>query len=363
MSDLYRKEALDAQATKPYGKIILIQPPSLLLLTAVSIAFAVLVGLFLTYGSYTRHSTVSGQLLPDAGLIKVYAPRPGIVLEQHVKENQQVAIGDVLFVVSSERPVTGAAGIGDGARLPAATDRQLLVSKVAELRRQLDILDQQIVNQKARIALSRKTVDTYRNLLSKKYISSEQLQLKEADLLDQQARLQTLDRERIALTHEIGTQYVVITATQPGIATGVSASVGQAVDHQQPLLFIVPGDSELHATLYAPSRAVGFIEAGDPVLLRYEAYPYQKFGQHAGVVSWVSKTAIAPQEIKDLGRRTDSAEPLYEIRVKLDAQSILAYGKPQPLQAGMAVDADIQQERRRLYEWILDPLLTLTGRF
>ncbi len=363
-SQLFRKEALEAQRPTPYGKIILVQPPSFGLLTAVSAAFAAAIVVFFACGSYTRRSTIGGQLLPDAGLIKIYSPHPGIVLERRIREDQRVAPGDVLFVVSGEQAV----GPGDdsldselgGAR--AAGARSLLVSKAAELRLQLEILDQQVATQKNRLALSQQAVDTYRDLLQKKYIPAEQLQLKREDLFDQQARLQGLQRERVALTHELGTQYWVITATRAGTATALAADVGQTVDSQKPLLCIVPADSALHAELLAPSRAVGFVHGGERVLLRYQAYPYQKFGHYTGSVVSVSAAAMAPAELAAFGEGPRDGEPLYQIRVRLDAQSVLAYGKPQPLRSGMAVEADVLQERRRLYEWILDPLFSLSGR-
>ncbi len=42
-------------------------------------------------------------------------------------------------------------------------------------------------------------------------------------------------------------------------------------------------------------------------------------------------------------------------------QTVMAYGKETPLQAGMRVDADIVVENRRMIEWVLDPLFTITG--
>jgi len=32
------------------------------------------------------------------------------------------------------------------------------------------------------------------------------------------------------------------------------------------------------------------------------------------------------------------------------------------LQAGMTLDADVRLDRRRLIEWLFDPLLSVTGR-
>ena len=57
-----------------------------------------------------------------------------------------------------------------------------------------------------------------------------------------------------------------------------------------------------------------------------------------------------------------SSEPVYRITVELARQTVTAYGEALPLQAGMTLEADIALERRRLYEWVLDPLYTVTGR-
>ncbi|MBY0237030.1 MAG: secretion protein HlyD, partial [Burkholderiaceae bacterium] len=56
------------------------------------------------------------------------------------------------------------------------------------------------------------------------------------------------------------------------------------------------------------------------------------------------------------------SEPLYRITVKLDRQTVSAYGQAQPLAAGMQLDADVMLERRRLIEWIFEPILSLAQR-
>ncbi|MEI0692988.1 HlyD family secretion protein, partial [Pseudomonas aeruginosa] len=43
-------------------------------------------------------------------------------------------------------------------------------------------------------------------------------------------------------------------------------------------------------------------------------------------------------------------------------QAVTAYGQPRPLQSGMLLNADILQDTRRLYEWVLEPLYSLTGK-
>ncbi len=55
-------------------------------------------------------------------------------------------------------------------------------------------------------------------------------------------------------------------------------------------------------------------------------------------------------------------ERVYRVTVAIDHQTIEAYGKAVPLQAGMTLTADIILEKRSLIQWLLDPLLSLRGR-
>jgi membrane fusion protein len=123
----------------------------------------------------------------------------------------------------------------------------------------------------------------------------------------------------------------------------------------QSLLSILPAGSALQAQLLVPSRAIGFIDPGSRVVLRYEAFPYQKFGQQYGRVTDVSRSALNSSEVATLiGQQ--SQQPLYRVQVKLDKQFVLAYGHKEPVKPGMALQADILMDRRSLLEWVFEPL-------
>jgi membrane fusion protein len=111
-----------------------------------------------------------------------------------------------------------------------------------------------------------------------------------------------------------------------------------------------------------PSRAIGFIEPGDKVLLRYRAFPYQKFGHHTGRVARISRSALSPSDFGALIGNTPQGETFYRVTVKLARQSVMAFGKPEQLKPGMLLDADILGEKRRLIEWVLEPLYSVSGR-
>jgi membrane fusion protein len=158
---------------------------------------------------------------------------------------------------------------------------------------------------------------------------------------------------------------LVLRAPEDGMVTAVVAERGQPVTPGVALASLLPADAKLQAHLFAPSSAVGFVHADQAVQLRYQAYPYQKFGHQAGQVMQVSRTPLQAAELAGLSlpaRGGDGHEPLYRITVTLDHQAVQAYGRAQPLAPGMQLDADVMLDRRRLIEWIFEPLLSVTGR-
>ena len=416
---LFRRAALDAQKPKSCGEILLVRPLSYRLLSLAALLCTLAIVALFTWGSYTKRSSVTGQLVPSAGLLRIYPPQTGIVGKKLVAEGQSVKAGDTLYLISSERQSSTLgsvfASVSEqlGARKESLTGelertRQLqreeqegLTKQVAALRSELEKIDSLLEGQRDRVALAEETSKRYQSLLEQDYISREQRQQKREELLDQQTRLKSVEREQIALRRELGSRQesldalrfkhenqlaqiervisstsqelsesegrrmLAITAPIDGTATAVVAEVGQAVDGRRPLLSIVPAGSQLEAQLYAPSRAVGFVRPGAEVLMRYQAYPYQKFGHARGTVVSVARTALPGSEISSLlapGAEAQGSEPLYLISVALERQSINAYGVAQPLQAGMLLEADVLQESRKLYEWVLEPLFSLSGK-
>ncbi len=155
--------------------------------------------------------------------------------------------------------------------------------------------------------------------------------------------------------------------------TGLNLQVGQSVQAGQSLATLVPvtasemgapenSTQTLEAQLFAPSRTVGFVAPGQRVYLRYAAYPYQKFGLHGGRISAISATPFAAHELppnlsRQVAAQAGSEEALYRINVQLDQQVVRAYGKDHLLKAGLTLDADVLQDRRRIWEWVLEPVL------
>ncbi|THJ45979.1 HlyD family efflux transporter periplasmic adaptor subunit [Burkholderia sp. LS-044] len=415
-SPLFRQAALNAQRTSLLGEIVLVRPVSFAILTVAATAMAIVVIVFFAFGSYTRRTTVEGVVTPDTGLVKLYAKQPGVVLEKRVTEGQRVTRGQVLYTISTDLQSSAAGDTQvalinqarqrkallqqeiDKTRRLQSDERDTLRARISSLRTQLAGIDDQIAAQRLRTSLAADASARYAGLLARDYISTDQSQQREADLLDQRARLNSLQRDRAstaqllkeAVNEDAGLSFkqqnvlsqidrnvidvdqaliesearreLVITAPEAGTVTAVITEPGQMSDGSHPLASIVPANAHWQAHLFVPSTAVGFIRVGDPVLIRYQAYPYQKFGQYAANVVSIAGTALSPAELAISGGPGGNDGAFYRITVALQSQSVTAYGLPQPLQAGMALQADVLQERRRLYEWVLEPLYSLTGK-
>ena len=203
-----------------------------------------------------------------------------------------------------------------------------------------------------------------------------QLDARHADLRDELSAFDLATAEKasairqqvLELDEEIGhaesQREVRITAPRDGTVTGIISLVGQTVSAGTPLLTIVPADQPLVAQLLAPTNAIGFVREGSDVLLRYAAFPYQKFGQYPGKVEVISRATLRPEEVAQLnagGFDAGSAPSLYRITVAPGEAFVSAYGRREPLQAGMQVEAHILAETRPLYQWVLEPLYGLRG--
>jgi membrane fusion protein len=417
---LFREEVLAGRQRQWLGTVLLTPRLSYRVFAAFAAITTLALFALLLRGSYTRKARIAGWLVPQQGLVQVFAPQAAVVTEISVVEGARVHAGDPLIRLSSELRSTarGATQLEianrlesrrasllqareETARLGAQRSRSL-ADRVATLTSELAQLDSSITLQRERVELARKSEGREREIHARGLSSDQELQTSAEGRLEQESRLRDLIRGRIAAQGERLTlqgqledmpitartdvanldrdiaqveqdlaevearREIVLTAPEAGTITAVQVERGGRAVPNVPLMSLVPAGSQLEAHLFSPSRSIGFLRPGQRVLLRYEAYPYQKFGHYDGVIAAISRSAVNPSELPaqlaGLTRLVDSSEPVYRVRVRLARQEVTVYGRPVPLQPGLQLDADVLIERRRLIEWVLDPLFTLTGR-
>lgn len=422
-SQLFRDEVLIAKKNSWLGEIVLIRPLSFRIVASFSLLLVIALALFLFLGQYTKRIPASGVLQPIGGIIKVQSSQAGIVVRRLVEEGSKVTSGQPLFILSSDITLgnnaystatqEANASIVNSftqRKLSLDIDRENLLLQVRQQKAQFEQnatnLHEQIQQIDAEILLQQQRLDSaeaqhrrQQQLAQEKYISDSALAQKKDQVAEIASHLQNLLRvksslrsslqntqneldslplklkreqgqlERQALElaqNQLASQsrsQFVVTAVDAGTVTNIMVDVGQMITTQS-LASILPEHSKLEAHLYISNRAIGFIKPGQNVLLRYAAYPHQKFGQFLGNISEVARVTLGATELPAaIAKKIDESESYFRVKVALNKQSIQAYGKQQALTPGLQVDADILQSKRRLIEWLFEPLLTLTGQF
>jgi membrane fusion protein len=414
---LFREESLENTKVRSIGSVILVPHLSGWLISLLFSFLAICVLIFLWQGSHTRRVTTTGQIIPAEGLIRVYTPQAGIVMQKHVTDGQLVTKGSLLFVINSDRIVGNSREMHADMATQVSSRQRSLQEQMNRYRlakkEELESVQQRIENleedavtvaslisqQEQRLQLAEESQRRYQTLLKQDLISGEEALQKQLEASEQRSRLKALQRDALSAQREVVSLHqekdnikqryesqiaqlerdisvttqelteietrrrVLVTATETGRVTLVSAEIGQVVDNSKALATIVPESSRLIARLYAPSSSIGFVQQGDQILIRYQAFPYQKFGQHNGVVKSVSTSSISPADVANiLGTSAQTGESYFSIDVELKEFSIKTATVERPLQPGMLLEADILQERRKLYEWIFEPLYGITQR-
>jgi membrane fusion protein len=413
---LFRREVLQARAPATVGAIRLATPLSHRVWAALGVCFAASLCVWLGVGHYTRRERVVGNLTPQAGLLTVSARVLGNLATVHATEGATVRAGDTLATISTERSSATfddtAADISaqlrqQQARLQADIDgaQKLAGVQASELRKQIITFDRQLVQVNAQIAVERRQVAELSALLSrfeglgnKGYVSVIEVQQQRNQKANAEQQAQAFMRQRVELQQQRDSarnqlnelplttaaklndlhrqlaqvnqslaqneseRTSVLRAPADGVVSAVLVKPGQTITPGQAVVSLVPKDSVLQAQLWVPSKAIGFVHTGTSVVLRYTAYPYQKFGAQRGTVTAVSRSALTPAELAAVLGQASAQESLYRVDVALPAQHIDVYDQPESLRPGMAVEADLLLEERRMVEWIFEPLYGLGRR-
>ncbi|GAA4504652.1 HlyD family type I secretion periplasmic adaptor subunit [Gluconacetobacter tumulicola] len=161
---------------------------------------------------------------------------------------------------------------------------------------------------------------------------------------------------------------VVMRADRDAVVLGIAAlSVGSVMQSGTQLMTLVPVDSGLEVEAAIRGSDVGFIRAGDHVLLKFATFPYTQYGGAEGVVRVISADSFAPGESgrgapgsPAPAQPADAAggmDAYYRARVRVDRYTL--HGVPPffHAQPGMPVEADIHVGRRTIMQYLMNHLV------
>ncbi|KQN26343.1 hypothetical protein ASE86_09470 [Sphingomonas sp. Leaf33] len=399
---LFRQEAIDAQRQRLSGTVVAALPPSARIYTGVILMVALAIVLLLVFGSYATNAPIRGVVAYDTGVARVYPRSAGEVRRILVREGEQVAAGAPLVELGLAQGERGLAEqIAQLDRQIAEIDRQLgiaeglassetgaleeqrrgLAESVTSLERQRGIAREQVglaeksVTRSQRLAkegagtqrqvdaaraellMRRSEVEnlTERLITARSSIADLGIKLSQGGLTSGKAASQLRNERSTLMTQRadlVRSDHIVLTAPVAGRVADLIAEPGRHAAPDTSLVTVVPDGGTLETWFYAPTQAVGFARPGQAVRLRFDAFPYQKYGSGRGVVTDVSRVAVDPAAVDPaLGIK----EASFRVRVRItsigSAPATAAGVRP-----GMTVSGDLILERRPLWALLFAPI-------
>ena len=301
-------------------------------------------------------------------------------------ENQQAELALVKQRLASQELVT--------TNDTEITSVRLAQARLESLSLEISRVVQELSFAQQRLADAQRQLKRQQELVTEGFVSPEAVEIKRSDVLQQQMQVSALQRAQLSLSRDMAAQQeelklialraksqrallskdmanaqqewnehsskkLQLTSPIDGIVTQISVSAGQTVRPDIPIATIVPLNTSPEVLLLIPSRSIGFIRVGQKVSVRYQAYPHEHYGRHYGVVKDIARVALPPQEVVQHIR---VEEPVYTVRVSLPTDYLEFEGKRLALTPGMVVEADVELDRLKIYQWLLEPFYRLGAR-
>lgn len=378
-----------------------------------SLVVVSLIVLAVRYGS--EDAVVAGRLVPVQGMATVLAPVSGVVRWLDADDGKRVVAGEALALVAVQRtlPELGDASLAleqglqqkeDSIELARDAFTEQLAVQAAGLHEQMHAaraearqIDLEIAARREQIHIAGDVLTRRRSIEAATAAGLAAAEQQEALLLEYTVQLQSLRRQQAAtqrLTAQLkqaarelpgrrkandatyaerlaqlrlqqveneANAALLVKAPVDGVVVAQMVKPGQSVHMGQPLLSVLPGDGRLQAELMVPGRAIGAMAPGDRVVLRYQAFPHQKFGVQRGTIAHISRTAVDSEEASFGTAVPAMKEAFYRVTVELTSQAIVAHGRLEPLKPGMLLDAQLSGEREPLSDRLLQPMYSFGG--
>ena len=330
---LFRQEVIEDKRNKNYGSVLINTPVHYMPITIGLSILVFLVFLFLLLGEFSEKFIVTGYLESTKGIARVYPHKNGVIVRRYIKQGDNVKKGDKLFLIDTSY---------DGLY------KKNQHSVLAQLEKKKASIEKERTYKKSHL-------QALKPLLEKKYISLATYHEKYDELV---ALAHQKNNVEVELIHYKQEQSYVIRSPIDGVISTVMYQEGQYTNMTKPMAKVLPSHADLMAALFIPVKQSGFLQQKNKVIIRYDAYPYARFGTSQATINEISQSSLTDEE-DDKPLRV--GQPYYKVTARLDKQFVMVYGAPQKIQHGMTISAVIVGSKRKIWQWILDPLYSFSG--
>lgn len=152
-------------------------------------------------------------------------------------------------------------------------------------------------------------------------------------------------------------------------------SVGQVVTTGQELMTVVPSGGALNIEAFIDNIDIGFVKAGQQVVIKLDGFPFTRYRTIKGRVTRVATDAIDKDEARRMqanainlvnssalgSGNSPNQKFVFPVTIALDHSDLKIGDAVVPLCPGMSVTAEIKTDSQRIIDYVLSPLTQMTS--
>ena len=153
-----------------------------------------------------------------------------------------------------------------------------------------------------------------------------------------------------------------IVAPEDGVVVDIAnRSAGSVLRDAEPLVILAPSSAPLMCQIELGSGDVGQIAINDPVIVKVDAFPFQRYGGLEGRVRSISHEShapgAAPVDLESVANKRAVGGGLHRVTVELISTQIPELKGSRKIIPGMTVSGEVHVGKRLLIQYLLDPIL------
>ncbi|HAJ7242131.1 TPA: HlyD family efflux transporter periplasmic adaptor subunit [Escherichia coli] len=383
-----------------FGDVIVTTTYSQRAIITCSVFIFICVLLFISIADYTQKRTVNGIVYPDKGIVNIKSKQSGTLSAFYIKGGDYINTGEKLFsidassstqyfrnneenyreLLSKLREVSGRETQDNINTLNAR--KKLTEEQIDQTRNSIAIMTNQVRLLDAAIQSQQVTFNRIQEAYKKKYVSDIEKNNAEMQLIDKKMQRQSLNNEIssregqiISLKKELDDTidrikniqnedkkeslqslmklYGIASDTESVLRAPVAGKVAEIVERTgrfvnagDTILTVIPQGSVNQIVAFISPELIGEIKKGTKVALKYDSYPYQRFGVEHGVIIDISRVPLQPEDIyTNFGLKFENACFGVGIKIIERKESITVI-------PGMSLKVEIPTRKASIIKWI-----------
>lgn len=124
-------------------------------------------------------------------------------------------------------------------------------------------------------------------------------------------------------------------------------TIGGVVASTQTIATVVPDESQMIIEINIQNKDIGYIQNGQEVVIKLDAFDFQEYGKLEGTVAYISPDAVW----------SDNQGWVYKAKIAIDEEKFKLKNPEVQIGVGMECTAEVKVGKRRIIDFFLEPLV------